>query len=156
MTASAIKLLQEVISEAAVPAGFRKKGSSWYCEERDAILVINPQKSQYGSQCFLNLGIYWRTLGEKTAPKEEECHVRGRIASVLPADSSKQLDRSLDFEDSSIDDEARRAVLRDALSNHAIPLLKRCSTSEGLRAEHQKSSLGRFLIARRLAMTIDL
>jgi hypothetical protein len=156
MTASATKVLQEAVADAVVPAGFRKKGSSWYREEADAILVISPQKSQYGSQYFLNLGVYWRELGEKTAPREEECHVRGRISSVLSADESKELERSLNFEDRSIEDEARRTALRDALVNHAIPLLKRCSTRDGLREEHQKSTLRRFVVARRLAMMIDL
>jgi hypothetical protein len=156
MSASAIELLHAAIADAAAPSGFQKKGSSWYCEEADATLVVNPQKSQYGSRYFLNLGIHWRALGEKSAPKEEECHVRGRIASVLPDELCRRLDRSLDFEDSSIRDEARHAAVRDALVHYAIPLLKRCSTAEGLRAEHGKGSLRHFLVATRLAMMLDL
>jgi len=156
MTTSAAKLLHGAIAEAAAPAGFRKKGSSWYCEEVDATLVLSPQKSQYGSQYFLNLGIYWRRLGEKSAPKEEECHIRGRISSVLPDELGQQVERSLDFEDSSISDEERRGAVRDALAQYAIPMLKRCSTTEGLREEHRRSSLRRFLVARRLAMMLDL
>jgi hypothetical protein len=156
MTASAIRLLHAAIADAAAPAGFRKQGSSWYCEEAEATLVVNPQKSQYGSRYFLNLGIYWRALGQKSTPKEEECHVRGRISSVLPEELCRRLDRSLDFEDSSISDEARRVAVRDALVQHAIPLLKRCSTAEGLREEYGKSNLKRFLVARRLGMVLDL
>jgi hypothetical protein len=151
MSASPIDLLHQAIAQAAIPAGFRKKGSSWYCDGARAILVINPQKSQYGPQWFLNLGIYWRDLGGKTEPREEQCHVRGRISAVLSAEEGQQIEQALNFEDLSFEHEARANVVRDALSRHAIPLLTRCSTTAGLREEFHKGALRRFLVARELA-----
>ncbi len=156
MTTAAVKILHDAIAAAGGSVGFKKRGSSWYCQETDAILVINPQGSQYGSQYFLNLGVYWRSLGAKPAPKEEECHVRGRIESVLPKEEKQEVERSLDFEDSSIDDVTRRTVLRDALLLHAIPVLKRCSTADGLREEYYRGTLKSFLIARALAEMLRL
>jgi Domain of unknown function (DUF4304) len=148
-----IKQLHDAISAAAVPAGFRKKGSSWYCHEPQAILVIDPQKSQYGAQYFLNLGIYWRALGAETSPREERCHMRGRISSIVPAAKCDELTHSLDFENA-MSNEARHMILNDVLSQFAIPLLKRCSTTEGLRAEHKRSGLTGFLLTNDLAAIV--
>ena len=156
MTSNSTKILHDAIHEAASPAGFRKKGSSWYCKEPEAILVISPQKSQYGLKYFLNLAIFWRIFGDTIAPKEQECHLRGRIESTLPQDKRQSIERSLDFEDSTIDDITRHRALSEAISLHAIPVLKRCATKEGLREEYKAGRLKNFLVAKILVESISL
>ena len=156
MTSKRVKLLHNVIAQAITPVGFKKKGSAWYCQEAEAVLVISPQRSQYGLRYYLNLGVYWRILGEKMTPKVRECQLRSRIESILPQEKKHLVEHCLDFEDASIDDSTRHAVLLDALSLHAIPVLKRCATEEGLRDEYNSGLLVGFLIDKKLVAALGL
>jgi len=81
--------------------------------------------------------------------------VRGRISSALSDDDAQRLERVLNFEDLSINLETRRATLRDAV-RHTISILEGWSTAVGLREEHRKGALKRFLITRDLTAMLDL
>lgn len=144
MTISHIKDIHEFLSEAAKPRGFNKKKSSWYCTGNEAILVISPQKSQYGEQYYINLGVYFRNLGKKDTPKISECHINGRVDAALQEDDAKNFESALNFENSSIDDQQRHRVIVQTLRNLAIPLLEQCSTSDGFRVAHAKGKLKHF------------
>lgn len=63
------------------PLGFKKHGRTWHRVTPDAIHTINVQRSQWGSEYYLNVGTYLRALGKEMTPPEFRCHVRSRIDS---------------------------------------------------------------------------
>jgi hypothetical protein len=150
MTGSDIKLVHEAIGEAVRAFRFEKSGSRWYHDASESVLLIAPQKSQYDAVYFLNLGIYFRELGEEVRPREEICHVRGRIETLIPEVQRDDIRRALDFGGDSLDSAKRANLIAHAVEAHAVPLLLRCCTMEGLRAELRSAE------SRRLTLTKDL
>ena len=59
-------------------AGFRKTGSTWRRASHTSVAVLNVQKSQWGPEHYINLGVYYFSLGSDTSPPENRCHVRER------------------------------------------------------------------------------
>ncbi len=74
--------LEASIAPALKASGFRKKAkTSWrHCPE--VIQVLNLQKSPYGDNLYINLGVYVRSLGAEQYPPENRCHVQIRLEWV--------------------------------------------------------------------------
>lgn len=141
MTISHIKNIHEFLAEAAIPNGFIKINGSWYYTGIEAILIISPQKSQYGNQYYINLGVYFRSLGEKNTPKVSECHINGRVDAILQGYDAKNFEAALDFENSAVDYLQRKGVIVQTLRDVAIPFLVRCMTPDGVRAAKANGEL---------------
>jgi Domain of unknown function (DUF4304) len=56
--------------------GFKKKRLTWRRETDGGIEVFNVQRSQYGSDIYLNIGLYF---GGEPEPHEYQCNVRERV-----------------------------------------------------------------------------
>ncbi len=106
------------------------RASTWHKSLPDSILVVDLQKSQYGLQYYLNLGIWLKQLGEAQAPKEHQCHIRLR-ATALPAKGAKLLEQALDLEDMSISPEQREKVLVEYIQKEVLPFMEVTGTVEG-------------------------
>jgi hypothetical protein len=154
-TSKGIEFIHSAIADACSPSGFRKEGSTWYCRERDAILVISPQKSQYGAQFFVNVGVYFTVFGTKPKPREEECHLRGRLTSLIDKEDKRAVERALDFEDTSIDGSVRKEIVTGALRDRAVPLLKACSTLMGVTEQRQAGALSGVLLNYQILEALD-
>lgn len=92
--------------------GFSKTGPTWHRKFGDAIHVVNLQKSQWGDQFYVNIGIYLMALGKELKPTEYRCHVRCHLENLLPRGSHIRLSELLDF-DRRIFANQRFAELRD-------------------------------------------
>lgn len=57
--------LRLALEDVLGPAGFTRKGDSWYRRSEEIVEVVNLQKSQWGAQFYLNYGIWLRALGEE-------------------------------------------------------------------------------------------
>ncbi|HYO65616.1 MAG TPA: DUF4304 domain-containing protein [Archangium sp.] len=133
------------IRAAMVPAlreaGFKVRSNTWHKLCEDTILVVNLQKSQWGPQFYINLAVWVRQLGDASAPKEYQCHIRQRATS-LPDKRAKHLERALDLEDESTGMQEREACINEFMRDSAIPFLESLSTMEGIRlaleAQHLK------------------
>lgn len=119
-------LLARTLSEA----GFVGGASTWRKSLLDSILVVDLQKSQYGHQYYLNLGIWLKQLGDAQAPKEHQCHIRLR-ATALPTEGAKLLERALDFEDMSMSPEQRERFIEEYLQTEVLPFMELTGTVEG-------------------------
>src|SRR3989337_1174480 len=72
---------------------FKKKANRWYYHADETILVVNLQKSYYGDQYYINLGVWIKALvnedytkhfpvSDLNFPKEYECHISLRLADA--------------------------------------------------------------------------
>lgn len=146
MTNLNIKLIHDAISEASKSAGFTKKGENWYADRAETVLVINPQKSNYGQKYFLNLGVYFKLLGAKQTPKEFECHVRARVSQLAEEEA---VEKTLDFEQP-ISPLERENQIVTFLRDKGLPFLEMCSSMEGVRAAYAGGQLSAFPLLRTL------
>jgi hypothetical protein len=74
--------LETAITSSLKASGFIKKARTWWRYGPDVIQVLNLQKSPYGDNLYVNLGIYVKSLGEEQKPPENRCHVQVRLDRV--------------------------------------------------------------------------
>jgi hypothetical protein len=90
------KVLEGRIASVLKPLGYGKSGATWHRDQGNVISVVNLQKSQWGDDFYLNLGVYLKQLGTEERPAESHCHVRCRAEALagmpkLP-DDPKEVD----------------------------------------------------------------
>ena len=65
--------------------GFKKSSATWRRDQNESIAVFNVQKSQWGSGTYyVNIGTYFRALGNHPAPTENKCHIQVRLEIEEP------------------------------------------------------------------------
>ncbi|MBE7466314.1 MAG: DUF4304 domain-containing protein [Planctomycetes bacterium] len=124
------KWLQRVLGPAAKLRGFKKSGATWRKEAVDAIGVLNLQGSQWGPSFYINLGVYFRALGDHDQPSEYHCHVRTRLSELVP--DRERLNTLLNFE-RPVEDNVRARELEALVLKYGLPWLDTVSTVEGAR-----------------------
>jgi len=70
------KALEQAIARILKPLGYTKRAATWHRDREEVISVLNLQKSQWGEDWYLNLGVYLKALGGEKRPAESRCHVR--------------------------------------------------------------------------------
>jgi hypothetical protein len=115
------KDLERSITEILKEEGFKKKGTSWYFETPECISVLDLQKSQWGGQHYINLGVFVKQFDATPFPKEHQCHIRGRLSEIV-ADKT-QFERYLDLEDNSFSVEQKLRAIVETIQKDALPLL---------------------------------
>ena len=114
MCAAPNPLVNEVSKFMSVPE-WKKKGQAWYRNAKEVVQVLELQKSQYGKQYYINLGVAVKALGmENDFPKEQKCHIRTRLSSLLPDELQQRLGKALDLEIDAGEDRSRS--IEEALS----------------------------------------
>jgi hypothetical protein len=109
------KPFEAAIARVLKPLGYRKRGATWHLDREDVISVVNLQKSQWGDDLYLNLGIYLKRGGEELRPAEARCHVRCRLTSLAACEMPRDPE-----------------TLGSLVKKVAVPWLDRLSTREGL------------------------
>lgn len=137
--------IEAAFDDALKEAGFHKKSGTWYLEKEQVVLVANLQKSRWGEQYYINLGIWLKPLGEKKFPKEHECHIRLRARS-LPAIDDDFFDQTFDLENTTLTAEERSERIRSVMREIVIPFLNRCGSVSGIKEEFQKGQLANAMI----------
>jgi hypothetical protein len=74
--------LEQAIAGILKPLGYTKRAAAWHRDRNQVVSVLNLQKSQWGDDWYLNLGVYLKALGEESRPAEARCHVRCRAATL--------------------------------------------------------------------------
>ncbi|HEY0880108.1 MAG TPA: DUF4304 domain-containing protein [Archangium sp.] len=131
-------MLVAALNEALVPAGFKKKTSSWFRRSDEVTEVVNLQRSRFGPQHYLNFGLWLCTLGAETFPRAERCHVYTRVESLVP--SGKSLGGLLNLDLHELDAE-RLGRLVVILTNEFLPVTDRCRTVAGIRSNLDATGL---------------
>ena len=122
--------------------GFSRKGRTWWRTTTATIQVINLQRG-FGEQLHINLGAYFRALGEEAFPLEHSCHVRARLERVCPCEFFEAI-RLLQAPS------IPTPEALEALSTHAIRWLDFLSTEQGL-CEYLASPEAKNVFVHRLA-----
>lgn len=144
----------DALGSALIGAGFKKKSDTWYCDEEDAIAVVNVQKSQYGQQYYVNLGVWFKSFGINLMPKENQCHIRFRLSSVVPDDANAKLSNALDL-DAPLDADERRSALVAIFEQYGLTVLRRCVSFDGVRGALLDGSLSKALVQSKLRMLLE-
>lgn len=77
--------LKKAMSPLLLAHGFKRSGNTWRRDHVDSIAVFNVQRSQWGGGIYyINLGTYFRSLGNEVSPTENKCHVRVRLDPDAP------------------------------------------------------------------------
>ena len=125
---------------------FVKKSGSWYSEKQDAVLVVDLQRSDYGEVYYVNLAVWFKHLGNVVFPKEHQCHIRTRLTSLTNSD----VQRALDFDDSSLSETDRTSILKKAMEGYGIPFVEACSTIEGVKDLFREGGLSKSFVHRNI------
>lgn len=72
------KKLEQAITCVLKPLGYRKRAGTWHRDRERVVSVVNLQKSQWGDDWYLNLGVYLKALGDESRPPENRRHIRCR------------------------------------------------------------------------------
>jgi hypothetical protein len=126
--------------------GFRKTSGRWCLKQEATAAVIELQKSQYGPQYFLNVGLWLLDLGDVSCPAEHTCHLRGRLETLM-LDQEMEISGLLNPDDRSFTDEERTHQLSGILESNLWPMVRMCSTFEGVRAFVEMIPMGSMLIS---------
>jgi hypothetical protein len=66
--------------------GFKKSNATWRKSSDESVAVFDVQKSPWGDGTYyVNLGTYFRALGNDASPTENKCHVQVRLAAEEPS-----------------------------------------------------------------------
>ncbi|SHL51535.1 protein of unknown function [Roseibium suaedae] len=137
-----------IISNQLKGLGFKKKNRNWYFENDEVILVANLQKSSYGSQYYLNGGVYLRELGNEIFPKEYRCHIRFRLTSLLSGEEVERADIVFNLEDRGVSQQQREEAVVDFMKSVFVPELQRYSTKDQIISSLRKGSTKRYFVHR--------
>ena len=66
------ELFKATVAPLFKSLGFKKSGATWRKDLGEAIAVFNVQKSQWGSDYYLNVGLYFNTLRLYKNPRSED------------------------------------------------------------------------------------
>jgi uncharacterized protein DUF4304 len=141
------KEFDELFAAVLEPAGFRRRKDTWYRSNEDTITLVNLQKSQWGGQYYVNLGIYLRDIGKATSPPEHHSHIRLRLTAIAGY-ASTTIEQALDLEHPGISAEQRKTTIAHALQTLALPFLSERSALPRLRELHALNQLGPVLITK--------
>ncbi|WP_437954367.1 DUF4304 domain-containing protein [Sorangium sp. So ce119] len=138
-------------------AHFLRKHGSWYHDTEETVLVVDVQRSNFGQQHYINLGIFVKACSQTLArfpPKESECHIRLRLESLMPEADEESVRTLLDLDNQSIGSAERQKRIRGLVSGIAIPFLLQCSTRTGLRDAKRNGRLDAAVIDKRVREAI--
>lgn len=135
------KALEVCLDENLKASGFRKKGPTWYRMNKDVLLIVDLQKSQYGGQYYMNLAFVPPGLDVEgmPTPKEHKCPIRIRATTAFPRNKNA-INSMLDLEQDARE-ETRRIALSDILVSSVLPLMERVSALIGLVTELKEGVL---------------
>lgn len=123
-------VISAAVDEVCRDAGMSRKAGAWYLRQAESIGVVQVQKSQYGDQYYVNLGLWLLALGEETSPRPSKCHVTTRLCEF--GEDEDRMRALLDLR-TPISDSDRAAELGAAL-RAVLPALRDAATLDGLRA----------------------
>lgn len=115
--------------------------------------MLNLHKSQYDTRYYVNVAFWLLPLGGAETPKENECHVRSRLAQLVPYELEERVNELFDL-DSPMDDATHRDELLTMLRRQLLPLMDSSTTVERLRSGDGQRLIERSLVtgpAQRLA-----
>ncbi|WCL50636.1 DUF4304 domain-containing protein [Leptospira sp. GIMC2001] len=105
-----MKEIIESIKPLLKTYGFYKNKLNWIFEDENIVKILNIQKSSFGKQIYLNIGIIIKSLEPEVFPVINKCHIQIRLDNLIKGDI-------LDFENN-IKIEDRATFIKNLLSSN--------------------------------------
>jgi uncharacterized protein DUF4304 len=140
------RTLRDWLRRLLNPAGFKEVGALWVRTFPEVSQVVGLQKSNFGNQYYINLGIAIRALGIPEPMKEEVCHIRIRAEALL--DPESPVSQLLDL-DQSLSPEAREQRLNATVSPAVSKFLASSRDIDGLQTLKSSGLMSRAFVHRR-------
>jgi hypothetical protein len=118
------------------------KGQSWYLNGLDSNVVINLQKSDFDDKYYINFGIWINGIGINLNPKENNCHIQGRLDSIFP-DEIEIIERGCYL---NVEDERYFLKFMDLFRTRVIVFLTECQNAEFLKSKFQEGAFKKALV----------
>ncbi len=118
----------DIVTEFLKQYGYKKNGKTWRMEKDGIIFLFNLQKSQWGAQIYINVGIFFQELGRGNIkiPKYDEWHFTHRFERILDLPQQGYLKLfSLDIEEKELLNNIREIC--QSIKNKVFPLLEKLS-----------------------------
>jgi hypothetical protein len=122
------KNLTNKVNKAVGPYGFNKNGLTWQRNNKIAFDVIGIQLERYSSGISINIGVYFKNLGNETNPIEEMCHLRTSLSDNIGGVDLKRYKEEFDDSDIQVDE----IIIN--LKNNGIPWFDTVKTMKGAMA----------------------
>lgn len=115
-------MIEDIFKITLKKYNFRKKKRTWYRNFEEITQVINLQKSTFGDNYYINLALWFNTLGDNKSPPDNLCHLRVRLSSIV--EDRKELEKWLDFDLVDINEKERETRILEYLENYIIPFME--------------------------------
>ena len=102
--------------------GFKKNGLNWFSENEKIIKIFNVQRSQFGKQIYINIGIKIKSIEPKATHNYPGSHLGFRLDHLVE-------NGTLDFENN-IDNKSRSAELAKVLNSNPYSFFTIKGTNE--------------------------
>lgn len=147
---AALNPIREALSTLLKTHGFKKKSNSWYLDNVESISVVNLQKSQFGDQFYINLGVAFKALGTVKFPAANKCHVRFRLERAIPDTEQDICKVALNMENHSISPDDRKATISRLVETYGLPMLRDSSSAKGVEAAYKDGRLAGAMVLRQV------
>jgi hypothetical protein len=108
--------IKTAIREFLQSRSFSLKGELWLRGQEETVSVVQLQKSQFGEQYYVNLGVFIKTIGSVARPSRlEQCQIRVRLSGLIEESSNLAFDA-----DSDLSEEQRHELIRNALQTGIV------------------------------------
>lgn len=123
--------IHEALDQFARASGLEKKSDHWYRHGDGVVAVTGVQKSQYGSQYYVNQGFWLSRLDATRYPRATNCHIILRLEGLAP-NQRAEIAELFDLE-RDIPEESRINRIVDLLNRRLLPVISRGQSVAGLR-----------------------
>ena len=117
-------IINKIMSSILKPYGFEKLKSTWSSRSSDAVLMFEPQKSNYSNEYYMNIGVFYPGVDDVEHPIFRNAHIVNRLEEIVPLDERSRCKSLLDL-DSDITLEARVEGLNRYLIEFGLPFLSK-------------------------------
>jgi hypothetical protein len=144
--------LDVAVAGVVKPRGYTKQKSSWYYTTDECVLLLNVQKSNFGAQMYVNLGVCVKALTATEFPQDNECQIRARLAGLV--DDRQAFEQACNFEDTGVSPDKVKHIIA-AIETVGMPFLEQLGTVDGIRERLAKGEPYHFLIAVQLSRWLE-
>jgi len=120
------KELFSYFNDKLKPLGFRKKGSSWYKENPDTLVVYTLDKSRFGDVYYAEISIFFKELLTDSRPKFYKNN-----ASLRAEGFGEQTREYLDLENDISNEERKKRI--DILIEKSLPIIESFGSVAGFK-----------------------
>jgi hypothetical protein len=145
----------ELLSPLLEKGGFTTRDRRlWLRTRSDSWNLVAVQKSSWGNQYYINVGVWLPVLNPNPAPRVQDCHIQTRLGSI--AANASELENALNFEDEwKMDPDQRRFEIHCALRDAESKFFDKFHSLEVIRLFLAGHPAGPFGIQRELVTALQ-